>query len=99
MYVTKHPEDCPLTFVSLELTVDHINVSDLAPEVILSRGYDKAVDYWSFGVLVYELLVGVSPFYRKGTSQMDMFKRIVLVEYDLPQCVPSEGSDMVKKLL
>jgi len=47
----------------------------LAPEIIMSKGHDKAVDYWAFGVLIYELMVGQSPFFQKHGSQMDMFKR------------------------
>ncbi|EFN60622.1 cAMP-dependent protein kinase catalytic subunit, partial [Camponotus floridanus] len=34
----------------------------LAPEVILSKGYGKSVDWWSFGVLVYEMNAGYPPF-------------------------------------
>jgi serine/threonine protein kinase len=30
----------------------------LAPEVILRNGHGKAVDWWSFGILIYEMLVG-----------------------------------------
>jgi CRP-like cAMP-binding protein len=34
----------------------------LAPELVLGRGHDKSVDYWAFGILVYEMLAGYSPF-------------------------------------
>jgi serine/threonine protein kinase len=34
----------------------------LSPELVLSRGHDKSVDYWALGCLVYELLVGRTPF-------------------------------------
>jgi CRP-like cAMP-binding protein len=71
----------------------------LAPDVLLSRGYDKSVDYWSYGVLMYELLVGKSPFYQRGSSQIDMFKRIVKVEYACPDFVSPSAADMVKRLL
>jgi protein kinase A len=71
----------------------------LAPDILLSRGYDKAVDYWSYGVLVYELLVGKSPFYQRGSSQVDMFKRIVKVEYLCPDFVPPSAADMIQRLL
>lgn len=41
----------------------------LAPETIMSKGYNKAVDYWAFGVLIYELAVGKSPFTREGVTR------------------------------
>mmetsp|Transcript_588 Transcript_588/g.1217 ORF Transcript_588/g.1217 Transcript_588/m.1217 type:complete len:787 (+) Transcript_588:181-2541(+) len=71
----------------------------LAPEIIMSKGHDKAVDYWSFGVLIYEMLVGQSPFYMYGTDQVSLFKRIVMVKYQCPNYVSSDAKDVIKKLL
>jgi len=71
----------------------------LAPEIIMSKGHDKAVDYWSFGVLVYEMLVGQSPFYLYGTDQVSLFKRIVMVKYKCPSYVSDDAKDVIKKLL
>lgn len=71
----------------------------LAPEIIMSKGHDKAVDYWSFGVLLYEMLVGQSPFYLYGTDQVSLFKRIVMVKYSCPAYVSDDGKDVIKKLL
>lgn len=71
----------------------------LAPEIIMSKGHNHAVDYWAFGVVVYELLVGHSPFYIPGTSQIDMFKRIVRLQYEIPDYVNKHASTMVTRLL
>ena len=71
----------------------------LAPELIMSKGHDHAVDYWAFGVVVYELLVGHSPFYIRGSSQIDMFKRIVLVKYEIPAFVNESAKTMIQQLL
>jgi CRP-like cAMP-binding protein len=71
----------------------------LAPELIMSKGHDHSVDYWAFGVVVYELLVGHSPFYVPGISQLDLFKRIVLVKYSIPPFVRASAKHMIQELL
>jgi protein kinase A len=71
----------------------------LAPEVIMSKGHNHAVDYWSFGVLLYEMMVGRSPFNKPGAKQMDMFKHIVLVNYEAPKFMEPQSKDLVSKLL
>ena len=61
-----------------------------------------AVDYWSYGVLLFELLVGKSPFHKNTGSQMDMFKRIVMVKYEFPsnkKAVTDDARDLVSKLI
>ena len=42
----------------------------LAPEIILSKGHNKGVDIWAFGVLVFEMIYGFSPFYTEGVDQV-----------------------------
>mmetsp|Transcript_13885 Transcript_13885/g.20276 ORF Transcript_13885/g.20276 Transcript_13885/m.20276 type:complete len:772 (+) Transcript_13885:154-2469(+) len=73
----------------------------LAPEIILSKGHDKGVDYWAFGVLIYEMLVGRSPFYSYGTDQVSLFKRIVQVKYSFPPggIVNETAQDLIQRLI
>uniref|UniRef100_A0A7S1V2J1 cGMP-dependent protein kinase n=1 Tax=Grammatophora oceanica TaxID=210454 RepID=A0A7S1V2J1_9STRA len=73
----------------------------LAPEIILSKGHDKGVDYWAYGVLIYEMLVGRSPFYSYGTDQVSLFKRIVQVKYSFPPggAVNEPAQDLIQRLI
>mmetsp|Transcript_25710 Transcript_25710/g.60500 ORF Transcript_25710/g.60500 Transcript_25710/m.60500 type:complete len:820 (-) Transcript_25710:226-2685(-) len=69
----------------------------LSPEIILSKGHDKGADYWAFGVLIYEMLVGFSPFYSHDMDQVGLFKRIVGVKYGFPH--GGLVQDVVKHLI
>lgn len=42
----------------------------LAPEVISHKGHHKSVDWWAVGILIYEMMIGVTPFYNKNRNMM-----------------------------
>ncbi|KAI5841135.1 kinase-like domain-containing protein [Morchella snyderi] len=71
----------------------------LAPEVLLDeQGYTKMVDFWSLGVLVFEMCCGWSPFYADDTQQM--YKNIAFGKVRFPRDALSlEGRNFVKGLL
>eukprot|EP00581_Thalassiosira_minuscula_P006926 CAMPEP_0183703174 /NCGR_PEP_ID=MMETSP0737-20130205/1013_1 /TAXON_ID=385413 /ORGANISM="Thalassiosira miniscula, Strain CCMP1093" /LENGTH=964 /DNA_ID=CAMNT_0025929889 /DNA_START=494 /DNA_END=3388 /DNA_ORIENTATION=- len=57
----------------------------LSPEVILNVGHNHATDHWSFGCLLYEFIVGRTPFYRKNSmDQISLMRRIVRADYQYP---------------
>lgn len=72
----------------------------LAPEVILSRGHDKGADYWSLGCLMYEMILGQTPFYNDNIDQITLFKRIVHGRYKFPkQGFSEEAQDLISGML
>eukprot|EP00041_Stephanoeca_diplocostata_P036013 m.1295439 g.1295439 ORF g.1295439 m.1295439 type:complete len:2032 (+) comp24790_c0_seq1:370-6465(+) len=75
----------------------------IAPEVILAHGYDASVDWWSMGIILYELVCGVPPF--TGGTPKEIFEKVVRDpvvwpnddEFDVP---PSHNlRDLVGQLL
>ena len=73
----------------------------LAPEIILSKGHDKGADYWAYGVLCYEMLVGHSPFFDFNSSdQVGLFQRICKAQYTFPKgLIDPKAKDLVRRLI
>ncbi|XP_078042104.1 cAMP-dependent protein kinase catalytic subunit 1 [Augochlora pura] len=69
----------------------------LAPEVILSKGYGKSVDWWSFGVLIYEMNAGYPPFY--SGEPMKIYEKIISGKYKYAQHFGEELRDILKNIL
>jgi len=69
----------------------------LAPEVLEGKGYTKAVDWWSFGTLVYEMLTGLPPFYSEDVQEM--YSKIMTADLEFPSFMGAEGRDLLSKLL
>lgn len=69
----------------------------VAPEVLKCVGYDKAVDLWSVGVILYILLCGFPPFYDENTSVL--FEQIMLGKYQFTSPYWDHVSDSAKDLV
>uniref|UniRef100_A0A6B2LBU9 Protein kinase domain-containing protein n=1 Tax=Arcella intermedia TaxID=1963864 RepID=A0A6B2LBU9_9EUKA len=73
----------------------------VAPEVLECKGYDKEVDMWSAGVILYILLCGYPPFYSE--NEPDLFESILSASYTFHSPywdhISSEAKDLISHLL
>ncbi|RXG43434.1 hypothetical protein VDGE_00776 [Verticillium dahliae] len=71
----------------------------LAPELLMGQGYQKTVDWWTLGVLLYEMLTGLPPFYDENTNEM--YRKILSEPLHFPghDIVPPAAKDLLIKLL
>lgn len=69
----------------------------LAPEIILSKGYNKAVDWWALGVLIYEMAAGYPPFFADQPIQI--YEKIVSGKVRFPSHFTPDLKDLLKNLL
>ena len=71
----------------------------IAPEIITREGHNKAADWWSYGILVYEMLFGIPPFF--STNIEKMFTLITKGELRFPSKIQISkiAKDFIKKLL
>jgi serum/glucocorticoid-regulated kinase 2 len=71
----------------------------LAPELLLGNGYTKTVDWWTLGVLLYEMLTGLPPFYDENTNEM--YRKILQEPLTFPNSdiVPPAARDLLTRLL
>ena len=75
----------------------------LAPEMVREEGHDFAVDWWAIGILIYEMLIGITPFFNKNRQRlMEKICGANIVFPDKNKYViaySDELVDIVKKLL
>eukprot|EP00761_Pharyngomonas_kirbyi_P012459 gb/GECH01012486.1/.p1 GENE.gb/GECH01012486.1/~~gb/GECH01012486.1/.p1 ORF type:complete len:482 (+),score=103.06 gb/GECH01012486.1/:1-1446(+) len=69
----------------------------LAPEILKGQGHGKAVDWWSLGVLLYEMLVGIPPFYSENINEM--YDLILKEPLTFPEHVSPEAQSLLRGLL
>jgi serine/threonine protein kinase len=70
----------------------------IAPEIILNKGHDRGVDWWSLGVLIYEMLAGYPPF--NGDPNKTIFEKILSGKVEMPEKrFEPDAEDIILKLL
>ncbi|KAH0787089.1 AGC family protein kinase [Histomonas meleagridis] len=86
---------------------EHLTQSDsvvgtpdyIAPEIVLNKQHSFGVDWWSLGVLTYEMLIGIPPFH--DSVEQNVFKKITSCTYEFPDDIElsNEAIDFISKLL
>lgn len=57
----------------------------LAPEIVDRKGHGRAVDWWSVGCIIYEMLTGQPPFMLKDNNRDDLFESIRNCRIQIPE--------------
>ena len=69
----------------------------VAPEIILGKGYNKAVDWWALGVLLYEMTAGFPPFFAE--QQIKLFEKIISGKARFPNHFSQDLRHLLRSLL
>ncbi|XBW37130.1 hypothetical protein QEN19_002708 [Hanseniaspora menglaensis] len=69
----------------------------LAPELLLGHGYTRVVDWWTLGVLLYEMLTGLPPYYDEDVPKM--YKKILQEPLRFPDGFDEDAKDLLVRLL
>ncbi|KAL3816291.1 hypothetical protein ACHAXA_008099 [Cyclostephanos tholiformis] len=69
----------------------------IAPEVLLQKGHGKGVDWWTLGILIYEMLVGDPPFLDADPIQL--YQQVLQCKLQFTQSYDKNAKSLTKKLL
>merc|ERR1711998_666549 len=69
----------------------------IAPEVLLNKGHGKPVDWWTLGILIYEMIVGQPPFCDE--EPMGIYQKILAGKIYFPKYFDKDAKSLVKHLL
>ncbi|KAG7562014.1 hypothetical protein FFLO_02569 [Filobasidium floriforme] len=71
----------------------------LAPEVVQSKGYNKSVDWYALGVLIFEMLAGYPPFFTEDGNPMKLYEKVSCGKVRYPTYFDGLARDLLKNLL
>ena len=65
--------------------------------MLLDIPYGRAVDWWAFGIILYQMMTAQSPFH--GRDQAEIYTAILTAEPPYPETLASDAVDLIRKLL
>jgi len=69
----------------------------LAPEIVTGQGHGRAVDWWTLGVLIYEMLASFPPFF--DDEPIETYRKIIRGHVKFPRYFTPEARDIIRGLL
>jgi serum/glucocorticoid-regulated kinase 2 len=89
---------CKLNFKADDLTRSFVGSPEyMSPEILLGKAYNYSVDFYTLGVLFYEMIVGLPPHYNE--DKMQMYKDISYSELEIPDVLTGDIRDLLEGLL
>ena len=71
----------------------------LAPEALQKKGYGKSADWWTLGCIIYEMIIGIPPFYIGNSSLKELFDKILYNNPKYPEQLPQNLRNLLESLL
>jgi serine/threonine protein kinase len=69
----------------------------MAPEVLRGQPYSFSADWWSLGVLLYELLTGEAPF--SSNDRIQLYRSVLRADVDYPEFLSPRARDLLSKVI
>lgn len=71
----------------------------MAPELIQGRGYGKTIDWYTLGVVTYQMLVGLIPFYKPTYTEKELYYNILKSPLSFPKFISADASDFIIRVI
>lgn len=71
----------------------------MSPEMIQSKGYGRSTDWWAYGVFIYEMAYGKTPFYPYRMDQTLLFGKVLRAQFDIPKSFSADLRHLLGRLL
>ena len=72
----------------------------MAPEIIKNEGYEKTIDIWSLGILLYEMIHGYCPFNSNDNNKNNIIlNKIINENFEIKKDISNECKDLIQKML